>query len=138
MMKVDESGQKKLTVKQKKVIELVAWQGLSQNQAAKAVNLSKQAVSKWFTQNDFFVEEYEKEEKIAEADRRRRYKGMAQIALEKIGKLVESYDDKTALAACKDILDRAGDKPVDDVKLSGAVDTSGKLDSILKQLSGDE
>ena len=61
IMKVDESGQKKLTVKQKKVIELVAWQGLSQNQAAKAVNLSKQAVSKWFTQNDFFVEEYEKE-----------------------------------------------------------------------------
>lgn len=137
-MKVDESGQKELKGKQKKVIELIAWQGLSQNQAAKAVNLSKQAVSKWFTKNDFFVEEYKKEEKIAEADRRRRYKGMAQIALEKIGKLAESYDEKIALAACKDILDRAGDKPVDDVKLSGAVDTSGKLDSILKQLSDDE
>lgn len=134
MKKVDESGQKKLTVKQKKVIELIAWQGLSQNQAAKVVNLSKQAVSKWFTKNDFFVKEYEKEEKIAQDDRRRRYKGLSQIALDKLEKLVESNDDKTALAACKDILDRAGDKPTDDINISGTVEAKGQLDSILKQL----
>ena len=52
--------------------------------------------------------------------------------------LLDSDNDKVVLAACKDILDRAGDKPSDKVDLSGTLETTNKLDSILRQLSDDE
>lgn len=80
----------------------------------------------------------EEEEAIAERERKRRYKGAAQKAVDKLVELLDSYDDKTALAACKDILDRAGDKPSDKVDLSGTLETTDKLDSILRQLSNNE
>lgn len=80
----------------------------------------------------------DEEEEKAERERKRRYKGAAQKAVDKLVELLDSYDDKTALAACKDILDRAGDKPSDKVDLSGTLETTDKLDSILRQLSNDE
>lgn len=80
----------------------------------------------------------DEEEAKAERERKRRYKGAAQVAINKLIELIESTDDKAALAACKDILDRAGDKPSDKVDLSGTLETTNKLDSILRQLSDDE
>ncbi len=78
------------------------------------------------------------EEAKAERERKRRYKGAAQLAINKLIELIKSTDDKAALAACKDILDRAGDKPSDKVDLSGTLETTNKLDSILRQLNDDE
>lgn len=88
--------------------------------------------------NELFMKMRDEEEDKAERERKRRYKGAAQKAVDKLVELLDSYDDKTALAACKDILDRAGDKPSDKVDLSGTLETTDKLDSILRQLSNDE
>lgn len=85
-----------------------------------------------------FIKSLAEEEVKADNERRRRYKGAAQKAVDKLLELLDSYDEKIALAACKEILDRAGDKPSDKLSLSGSVETTGKLDDILRQLSDDE
>ena len=87
---------------------------------------------------EFLIEKLNEEEAKAERERKRRYKGAAKVALNTLIEHNGSTDDKAALAACKDILDRAGDKPSDKVDLSGTLETTNKLDSILRQLSDDE
>lgn len=114
------------------------YQGFSQRQVACALNLSEKTVSSWTNHNELFMKIRDEEEAKAERERKRRYKGAAQIAINKLIDLIDSDDDKAALAACKDILDRAGDKPSDKLSLSGSVETTGKLDDILRQLSVDE
>lgn len=105
---------------------------------AKAVNVAPQTLSLWLNHNDLFIKILEEKTEQAERERRRRYKGAAQRAVNKLVRLLDSKNDKVALAACKDILDRAGDKPSDKVDLSGTLETTNKLDSILRQLSNDE
>ena len=114
------------------------YQGLSNVEVAKAVNVTPSTLSLWINHNELFIKILEEKTAQVERERRRRYKGAAQLAINKLIDLVESSDDKTALAACKDILDRAGDKPSDKVDLSGTLETTNKLDSILRQLSDDE
>lgn len=109
-----------------------------QVQVAKALTLSEKTVSSWVNHDELFMRIRDEEEAKAERERKRRYKGAAQVAINKLIELIESTDDKVALAACKDILDRAGDKPSDKVDLSGTLETTNKLDSILRQLSDDE
>ncbi len=107
-------------------------------EVAKAVNVVPQTLSLWLNHNELFIEILEEKTAQAERERRRRYKGAAQRAVNKLVRLLDSEDDKVALAACKDILDRAGDKPSGKVDLSGTLETTNKLDSILRQLSDDE
>ncbi len=111
---------------------------MSQTDVANAVKVSQQTLSAWVNHNELFMRIRNEEEAKAESERKRRYKGTAQVAINKLIELIESTDDKVALAACKDILDRAGDKPSDKVNLSGTLETTNKLDSILRQLSDDE
>lgn len=107
-------------------------------EVAKAVNVAPQTLSLWLNHNELFIKILEEKTAQAERERRRRYKGAAQRAVNKLVSLLDSENDKIALAACKDILDRAGDKPSDKVDLSGTLETTNKLDSILRQLSNDE
>ncbi len=111
---------------------------MSKFEIANAVEVSPSTLSQWLNHNEFFIEKLNEEEAKAERERKRRYKGAAQLAINKLIELIKSTDDKAALAACKDILDRAGDKPSDKVDLSGTLETTNKLDSILRQLSDDE
>lgn len=111
---------------------------MSQTDVANAVKVSQQILSTWVNHDELFMRIRDEEEAKAERERKRRYKGAAQVAINKLIELIESTDDKAALAACKDILDRAGDKPSDKVDLSGTLETTNKLDSILRQLSNDE
>lgn len=135
---VKKCKKKQLNAKQKKAIQMQVYQGFSQVQVAKALTLSEKTVSSWVNHNEFFIEKLNEEESKAERERKRRYKGAAQRAVNKLVGLLDSYDEKIALAACKEILDRAGDKPSDKLSLSGSVETTGKLDDILRQLSADE
>ena len=114
------------------------YQGLSNVEVAKAVNVTPSTLSLWINHNELFIKILEEKTAQAERERRRRYKGAAQRAVNKLVRLLDSKNDKVALAACKDILDRAGDKPSDKVDLSGTLETTNKLDSILRQLSDDE
>lgn len=74
-----------------------------------------------------FIKSRAEEEVKADNERRRRYKGAAQKAVDKLLELLDSYDEKIALAACKEILDRAGDKPSDKLSLSGSVETNSSF-----------
>lgn len=114
------------------------YQGLSQTDVANAVKVSQQTLSSWVNHDELFMQIRDEEEAKAERERKRRYKGAAQRAVNKLVGLLDSGNDKVVLAACKDILDRAGDKPSDRVDLSGTLETTNKLDSILRQLSDDE
>ena len=114
------------------------YQGLNNVEVAKAVNVTPSTLSLWLNHNELFIEILEEKTAQAERERRRRYKGAAQRAVNKLVGLLESDNDKIALVACKDILDRAGDKPSNKVDLSGTLETTNKLDSILRQLSDDE
>lgn len=111
---------------------------MSNADIAKNIKVTPSTLSIWINHSDFFAKKLKEEELKAESERKRRYKSAAQLAINKLIDLVESSDDKTALAACKDILDRAGDKPSDKVDLSGTLEMTNKLDSILRQLSDDE
>lgn len=111
---------------------------MSNVEVAKVVNVTPSTLSLWLNHNELFIEILEEKTAQAERERRRRYKGAAQRAVNKLVRLLDSKNDKIALAACKDILDRAGDKPSDKVDLSGTLETTNKLDSILRQLSNDE
>ena len=114
------------------------YQGLSNVEVAKVVNVTPSTLSLWLNHNELFIRTLEEKTAQVERERRRRYKGAAQRAVNKLVGLLDSENDKIVLAACKDILDRAGDKPSDKVDLSGTLETTNKLDSILRQLSNDE
>lgn len=135
---VKKGKEKRLNMNQKKAIQMQVYQGFSQRQVACALNLSEKTVSSWTNHNELFMKIRDEEEAKAARERKRRYKGAAQIAINKLIDLIDSDDDKAALAACKDILNRAGDKPSDKLSLSGSVETTGKLDDILRQLSDNE
>ncbi|MGN0548553.1 MAG: hypothetical protein ACI4IM_03035 [Acutalibacteraceae bacterium] len=111
---------------------------MSNVEVAKSVNVAPQTLSLWLNHNELFIKTLEDKTSQAERERRRRYKGAAQRAINKMVELLDSEDDKIAFSACKDILDRAGDKPSDKLSLSGSVETTGKLDDILRQLSDNE
>ena len=133
-----KSKEKQLNAKQRKAVELQVYQGLSNVEVAKAVNVTPSTLSLWINHNELFIKILEEKTAQVERERRRRYKGAAQRAVNKLVGLLDSDNDKIALAACKDILDRAGDKPSDKVDLSGTLETANKLDSILRQLSDEE
>lgn len=132
-----KSKEKRLNAKQRKAIELLVYQGFSQTDVATAVRVTPSTLSLWINHNELFIRTLEEKTAQVERERRRRYKGAAQRAVNKLVGLLESDNDKIALAACKDILDRAGDKPSDKVDLSGTLETTNKLESILRQLSDD-
>lgn len=135
---VKKCKEKGLNSKQQKAIEMQVYQGFSQREVAQGLNLTEKTVSFWVNHNELFMKIRDEEEEKAERERHRRYKSAAQVASDKLISLIDSVDDKVSLAACKDILDRAGDKPSDKVDLSGSIEATGKLDSILRQLSSDE
>lgn len=126
----------KLKPKQRKAIEMLIYQGLSKTLTAQALKITPATLSNWLNidKNPQFVEAYEKELECADNLRKRNYRSAAQHALEKLIELVDSSDEKTSLAACKEILDRAGDKPSVEVRLP---EMSGKLASVMAQIGGE-
>ena len=100
----------KLKPKQRKAIEMLIYQGLSKTLTAQTLKITPATLSNWLNigKNPQFVEAYEKE--------------------------LECADEKTSLAACKEILDRAGDKPSVEVRLP---EMSGKLASVMAQIGGE-
>ena len=126
----------KLKPKQKKAIEMLIYQGMSKKQVAEALKITPATLSNWLNigKTPHFVEAYEKELACADNLRRRNYRSAAQQAVERLIRLIDSDDEKTALAACKEILDRAGDKPSVEVRLP---EMSGKLAHVMAQIGGE-
>ncbi|MEE0980491.1 MAG: phBC6A51 family helix-turn-helix protein [Acutalibacteraceae bacterium] len=136
MENVQKCSVKGINTKQKKAIEMLIYQGLSKSETAEVLNIAPQTLSRWLnpTKNPEFVEVYEKEIETAENMRKRNYKAVAQKAQEKLIELIDSSDEKIAFRACQDILDRAGDKPAENVNVNGVGD---KLSEIFNQIGGE-
>lgn len=136
-MKGSESDLKKfekkqLSGKQRKAIDLLINSGKKNGEIADELKISKATLSNWLNpdKTPAFIEEYDRQLKIADAARQRVYKSKAQKVLERLVELSESRDNKkVALAACKEILDRAGDKPGLNLEVEG--DLGVRLEDII-------
>ena len=114
---VQKCSVRKISTKQQKAIELLIYEGLSKAEIAHRLNIAPQTLSRWLNpgKTPEFTEAFEKELAAADRMRKNNYRIIAQKAQDKLVKLMDSKNKHVAFQACKDLLDRAGDKPVDDI-----------------------
>ena len=138
MKNVQKCSEIKISKKQKQAIEMLIYQGIPKNKVAEALNIVPQTLSRWLNigKTPHFVEAYEKELECADNLRKRDYRTAAQEAQRRLIELAQSDDEDVALKACKDILDRAGDKPKDSVTVD-VPQVSGKLAAVFEQIGGE-
>lgn len=128
---LNQFKEKQLHQKQRKVIELLIYQGKSQAEAAEQVHVTETTVSLWMNRNETFIAAYDDELKRAKAQRNRKYKTIAQKAVRKLDELMDCGDYKVELAAVKEVLTLSGDKEDD-----RNANTNSSLDRILEAVGG--
>lgn len=101
-----------LKLKQRRCIELFVESKKSQKEIAKELRVTENTISNW-KKNEEFMEEY------TDAIRNR-IKYVSAKAFQKEVKLLSAEDEKVQFWAAKDLLDRAGFKPEDNVNIGGA------------------
>lgn len=117
-----------LNKKQKKCIELMVSGDMSQNEIAKTIGVIPGTISDW-KKKDEFREEYERANKIV-------INSIVPKAVQTVKSLLNADSEQVRLAAAKDVLDRAGYKAQDDIKLNANI-TSEKLADVFKQVGGE-
>lgn len=117
-----------LNKKQKKCIELMVSGDMSQNEIAKTIGVIPGTISDW-KKKDEFSEEYERANKIV-------INSIVPKAVQTVKSLLNANSEQVRLAAAKDVLDRAGYKAQDDIKLNANI-TSEKLADVFKQVGGE-
>ncbi len=122
---------KRLSAKQRKALDLLINSDLKMGEIAEELKISKNTLSNWLNadKTPAFTEEYDRLLKLADAARQRVYKSNAQKAVDKLIELMNSHSKNIALAACKEILDRAGDKPGLNLDIEGSLGV--KLEDLL-------
>ncbi len=108
-------SEKTVSAKQLKAINMLIYEDLSKGEIAKALKITPQTLSNWLNpkKTPHFIEAFEKELAVADRLRKNNYRVVAQKAQDKLIELLECNDKNVAFRACKDLLDRAGDKPED-------------------------
>lgn len=109
----------RITVKHKKVIELLIEGDLTKEEIAKSVHIARSTLYKWL-EDEEFKEEYD--EQLAEIERRirRRINNMTKSALDRQEKILQKgKNDIAAAAVAKDVLDRAGYAAEDNINIRG-------------------
>lgn len=137
MENLQKCAENSLKPKQKKAIEMLIYQGKSKTETAVELKINPHTLSNWLNEdkNPAFVEAYEKELKAADNIRRRNYRAAAQKAQERLVELAGSDDEDVALKACKEILDRAGDRPSGRMEID--IPVSGRLAAVFEQIGGE-
>lgn len=138
MENFEKIKEKAITAKQKKAIDMLIYQGSKKREVAEALKITPTTLSNWLNigKNPHFVAAYEKELECADNLRKRDYRTAAQEAQKRLIELAQSDDEDVALKACKDILDRAGDKPTDNVAVT-VPNVSNKLAAVFEQIGGE-
>lgn len=85
----------------------------TQKQIAKEIQISENTISEWKKDKEFKNE--------IQIQMRENFGSLAVEAQKKLKKLLNSKNEYIQIQAVKDILDRAGYKPKEDVKISGEV-----------------
>ena len=117
-----------LNSKQKKCIKMLVSGDMSQNEIAKALGVNPGTISDWKKKEEFW-EEYNRANKIV-------INSIVPKAVQTVKSLLNADSEQVRLAAAKDVLDRAGYKAQDDIKLNANI-TSEKLADVFKQIGGE-
>lgn len=100
-----------LTEKQIKCINLIITESKTQKQIAKEINITEKTICEWKKDKEF-KEEIQRQMK-------ENFGSLAIEAQQELKKLLKSKNENVKMQAIKDVLDRAGYKPVDKTELSG-------------------
>ena len=117
-----------LKTRQKKCIEMLVSGAMTQADVAAALKVSEQTICNW-KKNEEFAEE------LAAANRLV-ISSLVPAAVQRTKALLNAESEAVQLAAAKDILDRAGYKPQDNIKLNADI-TSKKLADVFRQIGGE-
>lgn len=101
---------------------------ITQAQIAKELKVTEQTICNW-KKNSEFAKELADGNRIA-------ISSLVPRAINKTAALLNAESEQVQLAAAKDILDRAGYKAQDDIKLNANI-TSEKLADVFKQVGGE-
>lgn len=101
-----------LTESQIKCINLMITDSKTQKQIAKEINITEKTICKWKKDKEF-KEEIQKQMK-------ENFGSLAIQAQQKLKKLLNSKNENIQMQAIKDVLDRAGYKPMEKAEISGA------------------
>jgi len=97
-----------LTESQIKCINLIITENKTQKQIAKEINITEKTICKWKKDKEF-KEEIQKQMK-------ENFGSLAIEAQQELKKLLKSKNENVKMQAIKDILDRAGYKPIDKIE----------------------
>lgn len=101
-----------LTESQIKCISSMITENKTQKQIAKEINITEKTICKWKKDKEF-KEEIQRQMK-------ENFGSLAIEAQQELKKLLKSKNENVKIQAIKDVLDRAGYKPVDKTEVSGA------------------
>lgn len=103
----------------------------TQAQIARELKISEQTICNW-KKDEEFSSELSKQLRVC-------VQTLAPKAVKTMEDLLESESDNVRFSAAKDILDRTGFKPSDNINVNGTiVAEQSKLDDLIKQMSEDE
>lgn len=100
-----------LTESQIKCISLMITDNKTQKQIAKEINITEKTICKWKKDKEF-KEEIQRQMK-------ENFGSLAIEAQQELKKLLKSKNENVKMQAIKDVLDRAGYKPIDKTEVSG-------------------
>ena len=100
-----------LTEKQQKCVILMITTNKTQKQIAKEIQISENSICEWKKDKEF-KEEIQRQMK-------ENFGSLAVEAQRELRKLLRSKNENVKMQAIKDVLDRAGYKPVDKAEISG-------------------
>ena len=120
-----------LKPKQKKCIEMLVCGSYTQAQIARELKISEQTICNW-KKDEEFAAKLSKQLRVC-------VQTLAPKAVRTMENLLQSESDNVRFSAAKDILDRTGFKPSDNINVNGTIAAEqSKLDDILAQLNEDE
>lgn len=116
-----------MTDRQEKCINLMITTNKTQKQIAKEIEVSEKTICEWKKQKDF-KENIQK--RIQE-----NFSSLAIEAQKELNKLLKSKNEYIRIQAVKDILDRAGYKPIERREIKDETEKVKKIDAISDILS---
>lgn len=116
-----------LKPRQKKCIEMLISGTMTQADIAVALKVSEQTICNWKKNSEFAAE--------LESANRLVISSLVPAAIQRTKALLNADSEAVQLAAAKDILDRAGYKPQDNIRLNANI-VSEKLEDVFKQIGG--
>lgn len=111
-----------MTDKQEKCINLMVTTNKTQKQIAKEIEVSEKTICEWKKQKEF--------KDAIDKNIKENFSSLALDAQKELKKLLKSKNEYIRIQAVKDILDRAGYKPVEKREIKDDTEKTKKIDAI--------